>query len=96
MHVLLEILRDWRCGHTTCCACSVHIKMAVTVDELQLAEEAGLSLQCLEKAFRVEHIHVLSEFCDQWENIGYHLKLNLISILSGKVTPPLKGRELQC
>lgn len=94
MHVLLEILRDWRYGHTTCCACSVHIKMAVTVDEL--AEEAGLSLQCLEKAFHVEYIHVLSEFCDQWENIGYHLKLSMISILSGKITPPLKGRELQC
>ena len=59
VHVLLEILRDWRYGHTTCCACSVHIKMAVTVDEL--AEEAGLSLQCLEKAFHVEHIRVM--FC---------------------------------
>ena len=66
--------------------------MAMTVDEL--AEEAGLSLQCLEKAFCVEHVHALSEFCDPWENIGYHLKLtksNINSIWEDNATTEGKG-----
>ena len=53
------------------------LKMAdpppVTVEEL--AEKARLPLQCLKEEFREEHIHLLAEFCDPWENIGYHLKL---------------------
>ena len=47
--------------------------VAVTVEEL--AENAGLPVQCLYKEFHEEHAHVLAEFCYPWENIGYHLKL---------------------
>ena len=46
---------------------------SITVEEL--AKEAGLSLQCLDKAFREEKACILAEFCDQWELIGYHLRL---------------------
>ena len=45
----------------------------VTIEEL--AEEAGLALQCLDKTFHEEHARLLAEFCNPWENIGYHLKL---------------------
>ena len=41
----------------------------------ELANEAGLSSECLDLAFREEHAHLLAEFCDPWEEIGYHLRL---------------------
>ena len=50
----------------------------VTVEEL--AEEAGLPLQYLDKAFLEEHAHLLAEYCDPWENVGYNLKLKKVDI----------------
>ena len=50
----------------------------ITVKEL--ADEVGLPLQSLDKTFREEHIHLLAEFCDPWESIGYHLKLTKVDI----------------
>ena len=46
---------------------------SITVEEL--AKKAELPLQCLDKAFREEEACLLAEFCDQWEFIGYHLRL---------------------
>jgi hypothetical protein len=42
----------------------------------ELAEEARLSLERLDLPFRKDDAHMLAEFCDPWENIGYHLCLN--------------------
>ena len=50
----------------------------------ELAEKAGLSLQCLMLEFREEHAHLLAKFCDRWEEIGYHLKLTQSNITSIK------------
>ena len=46
---------------------------SITVEEL--AKKAELPLLCLDKAFREEEACLLAEFCDQWELIGYHLRL---------------------
>jgi hypothetical protein len=49
----------------------------------ELAEEAGLSSNCLDLNFRMDHDpHILAEFCDPWENIGYHLHLDSTAINS--------------
>ena len=45
----------------------------ITAEEL--AKKASLSLDCLNLAFCKDHAHVLAEFCDPWENIGYRLHL---------------------
>ena len=50
----------------------------------ELAEKVGLSLQCLTLAFREEDVHIMAEFCDPWEKIGYHLKLTKPNISSIK------------
>jgi hypothetical protein len=51
----------------------------------ELAEEAGLSLNCLDLKFRMDHDpHKLAKFCDPWENIGYHLHLDSATISSIK------------
>ena len=63
----------------------------ITVKEL--ADEVGLPLQSLDKAFREEHIHLLAEFCDPWELTGYHLKLTKVdisTIRNDNETTPLK------
>ena len=49
-----------------------------TVEEL--AEEAGITVQLLNKAFCIEHACRLAEFCDPWESIGYHLQLTSSNI----------------
>ena len=41
----------------------------------ELAGEAGLKLECLDLPFRKDDAHILAEFCDPWENIGYLLNL---------------------
>ena len=46
----------------------------------ELAEEAGLPIQCLDKIFHEENAHLLAEFCHPWENISYHLKLTKVDI----------------
>ena len=46
----------------------------ITIEEL--AEKARLSLECLDLPFHKDHAHILAEFCDPWENIGYYLHLN--------------------
>jgi hypothetical protein len=49
----------------------------------ELAEEAGLSSNHLDLKFRMDcDPHILAEFCDPWENIGYHLHLNSATINS--------------
>ena len=50
----------------------------VTVEEL--AGKAGLPLQYLDGEFRKDYVPILAEFCDPWENIGYHLKLTRTNI----------------
>ena len=60
------------------------LKMAyqspITANEL--AEEAGLSLDCLKLPFRKNHAHILARFCDPWDGIGCHLGLD-DAIISG-------------
>lgn len=59
----------------------------------ELAEEAGLSSQCLDIPFREEYAHLLAEFCDPWEEIGYHLnmiKSDINSINGDKTTIKMK------
>ena len=51
---------------------------AITIEEL--AEKAGLSLECLDLPFHKNHAHILAKFCDPWENIGYHLGLDINDI----------------
>ena len=46
----------------------------ITIKEL--AEEARLSLECLDLPFHKDHAHIFAKFCDPWENIGYNLCLN--------------------
>ena len=58
-----------------------------------LAEEAGLPLQCLNKTFRKEDAHLLAEFCYPWESIAYHLKLteaDISAIKDNKGTAELR------
>ena len=50
----------------------------ITVKDL--AEEAGLPLQCLNKTFREEDAHILAEFCHPWKSIAYRLKLTKVEI----------------
>ena len=64
-----------------------------TITVKELADEVGLPLQSLDKAFREEHIHLLAEFCDPWELTGYHLKLTKVdisTIRNDNETTPLK------
>ena len=53
-------------------------KSPITANEL--AKKAGLSLESLDFPFRVDHAHILAGFCDPWETIGYHLRLNSAEI----------------
>ena len=55
----------------------------ITIEEL--AEKAGLSLECLDLPFHKNHAHILAKFCDPWENIGYHLGLDDVVINQGRV-----------
>ena len=50
----------------------------ITVEEL--AVEAGLPLQYLDKVFSDGYAHTFAEFCDPWENIAYHLKLTKVDV----------------
>ena len=50
----------------------------ITVKDL--AEEADLPLQCLNKTFREEDAHLLAEFCHPWKSIAYRLKLTKVEI----------------
>ena len=51
---------------------------AITIKEL--AEKAGLSLECLDLPFHKNHAHILARFCDPWDSIGYHLGLDDVII----------------
>ena len=63
------------CYHTSC---FMTYLSPVTVREL--AEKAGLPLQHLDRVLCEEHTHILAEFCDPWEKIGYHLKLTKANV----------------
>ena len=67
-------------ARTSCRWVSYHrydFKMAAQLPIManELAEQAGLSIECLDLPFRRDDTHVLAEFCDPWENIGYNLNL---------------------
>ena len=47
----------------------------------ELAEEAGLSVKCLDIKFHKDRDpHKLAVFCDPWESTGYHLRLDSATI----------------
>ena len=58
----------------------------ITAEEL--AKEAGLPLECLDRSFDEKYVHLLSGFCDRWESIGYGLQLTKSDISGVKDDSP--------